>query len=95
LDNVLGLDVKRRVMPLLERVGRLGASEPPPALAGNFSVPVAELLESSDAWLRACAVYAAEAEPSYRPLVARLIEDPNGVVREIARRVLERWEARV
>jgi ATP/ADP translocase/HEAT repeat protein len=95
LDNVLGLDVKRRVMPLLERVGRLGASEPPPALAGNFSVPVAELLESSDAWLRACAVYAAEAEPSYRPLVARLLEDPNGVVREIARRVLERWEARV
>jgi ATP:ADP antiporter, AAA family len=88
LDNLLGREVKRRIVPMLE-------AEPVPGVEATLDGPwLVPLLRSTDPWLRACAVYNADllVMPDLASELDRARRDPDPVVRETAALVLARRE---
>lgn len=87
LDNLLAGRDKHRVLPLLEPEPPSRSPEPDKDTKRRSLL---ELMQGSDAWLRACAVYCAAPERRELIAVRRALEDPDLIVRETARLVLSR-----
>jgi len=95
LDNVLHRTDRDRLFAVLAPDGaeRESYVEGSPGSAESTAA-VSRLLESPDAWLRACAVHHAgeSPSPSLTRLVESRVEDPDAVVSQEAVRVVQEWE---
>jgi len=96
LDNLLRTDVKKYVLPILDEVPADVVQRRGKEL---FDVGYTDreealtfLINGRDPWLRACAVYAVgeAGSPALLELVRGAMADPDAIVRETARHVMER-----
>jgi len=87
LDNLVDRETMSLLLPVLEP-DTPAEPRPPTRPAESWLTP---LLGGSDAWLRACAVYASadHSSPRIRALVEACRQDPHPVVRETASLVLD------
>lgn len=98
LDNLLGRDLKRRFLPLLDELPR---AERLKLVASFFALPTGEpkqilieLCKDETAWVRACAVWClstvGEPPPQMNEMMAHGSGDSSAVVREISLVVLDK-----
>jgi AAA family ATP:ADP antiporter len=91
LDNVLGRDLKKILIPIVEHgpdvVSRLDLGRSSVGISLSEDDPLSALLERSDSWLTVCTVYviARMKHTEYADKVLRLQTDPDPVIRETAR----------
>ncbi len=96
LDNLLGRELKKKVLPLLEDLPRDARLQ---LLAGLFDFPTKNALDTlhdlcrdESGWVRACAMWclAQKPEADITELLAASVTDSQPVVREIALVLLEK-----
>jgi AAA family ATP:ADP antiporter len=96
LDNILDLDLKRLIIPLIEETAPHRVVQKTQHLF-DVDFPTERdslefLLHSEDSWLKVCAVYyiAELKDEHYRPHITTLVDDSDPVVQETAHFYLER-----
>ena len=96
MDNVLGSDLKKYILPVLEEVSPKAIIQQSQKLfkiqIGTFSQALESLIKGKDIWLKACAIFVIPEQKSddLTYLVKEALHDRDPVVRETAELVMNR-----
>lgn len=91
LDNLLRTDIKKYILPILDDVSQSTILQKGRELFNvgfnNREEALAHLIDGTDSWLRACAIFDIRKDDSHQlqKLVNKSLGDPDPVVRETAK----------